>query len=546
MAKYRVTVAGKEIIINGPEGAKQEEIEAKAKELYRPKAQPFNKEEIDYENLGWDDVAAKAVFNLAPSTARMVGDIWDAVSNPIDTATTLTQVIGGGVRQALNQIPGVDVSNPENEKKFDAVVDYFADKYGTTGGFKKALAEDPASILADISAVFTAGGTAAAKTLGTASKVGQIAEGVATQAAKLDPLTALATTTVKGTQLAGKGVTKGLAFTAGVGEDAIKQAYKAGKEGGEALDNFTTNLRNADTQSAVQILNDAQENLQALKQKRRDAYNEGMGKVSADKQRLPFDDIDAGLDRIRDRWKTDTGIVRNESVKAVYDDMLNKIDEFKKIGANRLADFDDIKQSLNSMWSKHSNSPEAIAAISEMTKTISNQIKKVSPEYAKTMKAYEDASDLLYQIQHSLSLGKKKPAEVSLKKLLSTMRNNVSTNYGQRYSLAEQLQDMGGKNIMSSLAGQELSSVMPKGLRGVTTAGGLGVLGMGGMLSAGAIPTLIASSPRFAGEAALAAGRTARMTRGMLSKLPVSKAQMLPPASGSYAAVLGRDYEEEE
>jgi hypothetical protein len=546
MAKYRVTVAGKEIIINGPEGAKQEEIEAKAKELYRPKAQPFNKEEIDYENLGWDDVAAKAVFNLAPSTARMVGDIWDAVSNPIDTATTLTQVIGGGVRQALNQIPGVDVSNPENEKKFDAVVDYFADKYGTTGGFKKALAEDPASILADISAVFTAGGTAAAKTLGTASKVGQIAEGVATQAAKLDPLTALATTTVKGTQLAGKGVTKGLAFTAGVGEDAIKQAYKAGKEGGEALDNFTTNLRNADTQSAVQILNDAQENLQALKQKRRDAYNEGMGKVSADKQRLPFDDIDAGLDRIRDRWKTDTGIVRNESVKAVYDDMLNKIDEFKKIGANRLADFDDIKQSLNSMWSKHSNSPEAIAAISEMTKTISNQIKKVSPEYAKTMKAYEDASDLLYQIQHSLSLGKKKPAEVSLKKLLSTMRNNVSTNYGQRYSLAEQLQDVGGKNIMSSLAGQELSSVMPKGLRGVTTAGGLGVLGMGGMLSAGAIPTLIASSPRFAGEAALAAGRTARMTRGMLSKLPVSKAQMLPPASGSYAAVLGRDYEEEE
>lgn len=546
MAKYRVTVAGKEIIINGPEGAKQEEIEAKAKELYRPKAQPFNKEEIDYENLGWDDVAAKAVFNLAPSTARMVGDIWDAVSNPIDTATTLTQVIGGGVRQALNQIPGVDVSNPENEKKFDAVVDYFADKYGTTGGFKKALAEDPASILADISAVFTAGGTAAAKTLGTASKVGQIAEGVATQAAKLDPLTALATTTVKGTQLAGKGVTKGLAFTAGVGEDAIKQAYKAGKEGGEALDNFTTNLRNADTQSAVQILNDAQENLQALKQKRRDAYNEGMGKVSADKQRLPFDDIDAGLNGIRDRWRTQKGIVKNESVKAVYDDMLKKVDEFKESGANSLADFDDLKQSLNSMWSKHSNSPEAIAAISEMTKTISNQIKKVSPEYAKTMKAYEDASDLLYQIQHSLSLGKKKPAEVSLKKLLSTMRNNVSTNYGQRYSLAEQLQDVGGKNIMSSLAGQELSSVMPKGLRGVTTAGGLGVLGMGGMLSAGAIPTLIASSPRFAGEAALAAGRTARMTRGMLSKLPVSKAQMLPPASGSYAAVLGRDYEEEE
>lgn len=567
MAKYRVNLDGEIVILNGPPGATDAEVRAIAEKLYRPKAQPFHKDEKDYEGMGWDEVGTSAVMNLIPSTARMVSDIWDAVSSPIETATTLSQVIGGGVRKAISQIPGVDMTIPENEQKYNAVVDYFADKYGTVGGFKKALAEDPAGILADISATFTGGGTAVAKTLGTTTKAAQVAEKVAEVGAKIDPITTAITatgkiakiepiaTTITATgkiaektaELGGKGVAQTLAFTSGVGDEAIKQAYKAGREGGEALDSFTKNLRNSDNATALQILEDAQTNVQAIKKSRQNAYKEGMAKVSKDQQKLSFDEVDGALADIRSRWETPQGIVKNDKVKSVYEDALGKVDEFKSAGANSLTDFDDLKQALNSLRSQYVGSPEATAAINEITTTISNQIKRSSPDYAKVMKTYEDTSKLLYEIQQTLSLGQKKSAEVSLKKLLSTMRNNVATNYGQRYSLVEALQDVGGKELMSGIAGQELATLKPRGLRGATTAGGIGFLGMSGMLSVGgAIPTLMASSPRLVGEFAKLSGSTARRTRGLLSKLPVSKAQALPPASGSYAAILGRDYEEEE
>lgn len=548
MAKYRITAPdGKILIVNGPDGATQEEVEAKISEIYKPRSQAFHKDETDYENMSWAEAAGRGALNLPTSTVRMLGDMWDAVSSPIETTKAVTQVIGGGVRAALNQIPGVDVTREDSQQKFDAVVDYFAEKYTTGNGFKKALAEDPAGILADISAAFSGGGTAVAKTLGTTSKVGRVAEQVASKAAAIDPLTATGKGIVKGTELAGTGITKSLAFTSGVGDEAIKQAYKAGREGGEALDSFTTNLRNSDTGTALQILEDAQTNLQKIKTDRAKAYQEGMSKVSKDSQRIDFKAVDDILDSsdLKSRIFGQAGIPRSSVLKDLFGDIEDVVKEYKNVNANSLIDFDDMKRSINGLRSKYQNNPEAIGVISEVSKKIGETIKKASPEYAKIMKSYEEASELLYEIQHSLSLGRKKPAEVSLKKLLSTMRNNVSTNYGQRLTLAEKLQEAGGKNILAGLAGQELSSVFPKGLRGVTASGGLGLLGAAGGLTLGAIPSLALSSPRLVGEAAKLAGSTARRTKGLLSKLPISKAQMLPPASGSYLAVLGRDYEEE-
>jgi len=549
MAKYRITAPdGKILIVNGPDGATQEEVEAKISEIYKPRSQAFHKDETDYENMSWAEAVGRGALNLPASTARMVGDMWDAVTSPIETTKTVTQVIGGGVRAALNQIPGVDVTREDSQQKFDAVVDYFAEKYTTGNGFKKALAEDPAGILADISAAFSGGGTAVAKTVGTTSKVGKVAEKVASKAAAIDPLTATGKGIVKGTELAGTGITKSLAFTSGVGDEAIKQAYKAGREGGEALDSFTTNLRNSDTGAALQILDDAQTNLQKIKSDRAKAYQEGMSKVSKDSQRIDFKVVDDLLDSpdLKSRIFGQAGIPRSQVLKDLFGDIKDVVGDYKNVNANSLIDFDDMKRSINGLRSKYQNNPEAIGIISEVSKQIGNEIKKASPEYAKIMKSYEEASELLYEIQHSLSLGRKKPAEVSLKKLLSTMRNNVSTNYGQRLTLAEKLQEVGGKNILAGLAGQELSSVFPKGLRGVTASGGLGLLGAAGGLTLGAIPSLALSSPRLVGEAAKLAGSTARRTKGLLSKLPISKAQMLPPASGSYLAVLGRDYEEEQ
>ena len=126
---------------------------------------------------------------------------------------------------------------------------------------------------------------------------------------------------------------------------------------------------------------------------------------------------------------------------------------------------------------------EARSAISEMADLVRKSIDDVDPNYGKVMKSYENASKIIQEIEKALSLKDTKTAEVALKKLLTSMRDGVSTNYGQRLNLAQELEGVtGGKKFMSQLAGQELSSVVPRGLQGRVTSsllsGGVG-LGVG-------------------------------------------------------------------
>ena len=93
------------------------------------------------------------------------------------------------------------------------------------------------------------------------------------------------------------------------------------------------------------------------------------------------------------------------------------------------------------------------------------------------MKDYSQGMDTISEIKRSLSLGEKASVDTGMRKLQSLMRNNVSTNYGNRLDLARALEAQGGQEIMPALAGQSLSSVAPRGLAGLgpvaTTVGSL-------------------------------------------------------------------------
>jgi hypothetical protein len=62
-------------------------------------------------------------------------------------------------------------------------------------------------------------------------------------------------------------------------------------------------------------------------------------------------------------------------------------------------------------------------------------IQKQAPTYAETMKQYADTADLVREIERSLSQGKKASADAGLRKLQTVLRDNASTNYGQRVNL---------------------------------------------------------------------------------------------------------------
>jgi hypothetical protein len=99
------------------------------------------------------------------------------------------------------------------------------------------------------------------------------------------------------------------------------------------------------------------------------------------------------------------------------------------------------------------------------------------------------------------------------------MRNNVNTNYGQRLALMKELEEQGGRALAPALAGQALSSPIPRGIQQAT--GPLGVLGAFQVAGTPeALALAAASSPRLVGESAYYAGRAAgvpgQVGRGLL------------------------------
>ena len=77
--------------------------------------------------------------------------------------------------------------------------------------------------------------------------------------------------------------------------------------------------------------------------------------------------------------------------------------------------------------------------VSQIRNKIKQQILTEAPEYGKVMKSYEQAIVLEKKIMKELSLGNKTAAGTALRKLQSSMRNNVNTNYGNRLEMLKDL-----------------------------------------------------------------------------------------------------------
>jgi len=525
MAKYKVTAPdGKQLIVTGPEGATQEEVLAKAKELYAQQTQTTkpkvdDEPEVDYGEMRADQVLSQAGRNLVPSSARLIGDLFQAVTSPIDTVTSLSQVIGGGLRKGLRNL-GVDMDGrPDSEQMFDSVVDGMAEKYGTADGFKKALATDPASVLADVSVLVTGGASAVAKTAVAGSRTANVAKGVSNVATKLDPVALVA-------PVIGKAVTKTVgvvapavaSFTSGVGRKSIEKAYESGVEGGSALKQFRDNMKGADPQL---ILDDALANLEKLRQKKNADYNAGMKEVSASGSKVMYNRIDYVLSKItREANKLSDGSM--DTINA----LLDKVKQSKEMGYNTVMQMDQLKQAIKEIGDASSTNGGKVFA-EEVRKSVVKAIEDVAPDYSKVMESYGKAAEQMKELKKTLSVesGGKTNPDTALRKLLSIMRDNVQTNYGRRVTLAEELESIGGNKFINKIAGQDMASLTPKGMLGRILGGGAvgygaATGGLGGLLTPGAIPALALASPRVVGETAQLAGQASRVARKAAQVVP--------------------------
>jgi hypothetical protein len=461
--------------------------------------------------IAWSDVPLEAVKSFGPSVANMVGDIYQAVTSPVQTTKAVLDLGAGILQNALPerlvQAVGEDKASRDLASK---VGQHYVERYGSVEGAKKALATDPAGVMADLSTVLTAGATLPTR----------LAPSLSTAARAVDPLLLSAKGLAKTADIGGQGVKQALGLTTGVGGESIGQAYKAGLAGGEAAEALKANMRGNVEQTAV--LDAAKQNLAELGRQRQQAYRANMQNIKGDKSVLDFTGIDKAVTDAQSKVVF-KGKIKNEAAAQKLAEVEAKVADWKSLDP---ADFhtpeglDALKQSIGeTLESIPFESTQQRLVVGEVYNAVKNEINKQAPTYAKTMKAYADASEQIKEIEKALSLGKKASVDTAMRKLQSLMRNNVNTNYGQRLKLAQELEAAGGRQLMPSLAGQSLNQLVPRGIQGATSIPtSLGAFSLGGLpltLAYGAV-----SSPRLAGEAAYGAGRVAKGLLDVQNKMP--------------------------
>lgn len=503
--------------------------------------------------MGGADVAFQAITNIPSSAAKFAGDIYQAVTNPVETVKSIGMLGAGAIKNALPKSVTDFITSISSEpgqidkavQMANAVGGEYAKKYGSLEGFKTAIATDPVGTAADISMLFTGGGSLVGKLPGV---VGRAGETVANVGRAIDPLNIAAKAVTKPLQLAEMLATPAVGLATGAGAESIREAARAGAAGGAKAEAFLGQLRgNAPIENVVAT---AKEAVAELYRNKSDAYKSGMTGVTQNRALLDFAPIDQAIINA-EKVGTFNGVVIRGNAASALKEIKDKIAEFKAGNPavfRTVEGFDKLKQAIGDIQQALPYGTPARKVADDLYNSVKNEIVKQAPDYAKVMGDYEQASALLKDIEGSLSLGKKANIDTSVRKLQSILRNNANTNYGRRVDLGRQLEATGvpgADTLFPQLAGQMLSSPTPRGIQGATTAlGGAAAYATNPSL----LPGLALTSPRLVGEAAYyggkaggAAQRVAEALKSYTGKSPID-----PYTLRMLAAKLGQMQPEEQ
>ena len=237
-----------------------------------------------------------------------------------------------------------------------------------------------------------------------------------------------------------------------------------------------------------------------------------MAGVAGDPAVLDFGKVDTRRSPITE-IKTFKGVPISKSTADIRNQIKTQIDEWRALDPaeyHTVEGFDALKQSVGDILdSTQYGTPEWKVA-NEAYQAVKQTVTDQAPGYAKVMGDYTQATELLKEMQSELSLGKGKNAATAMRKLQAIIRNDVSSAYGRRAELGGMLEDAGATGLTEKLAGQSMSSPIPRGFGNIS-----GAMGAGGMAYGAVNPAMIApaaglaaaSSPRLVGEVAHAAGR---------------------------------------
>ena len=497
--------------------------------------------EPELPSMTMGEVATGAWENLGPSAKQFAQDIARVVTHPVETAEGLGKaIIGAG--QKLKDELGIEPTGwfGDQRESAEEVGKFFSERYGGEEELKRTIATDPVGFAADAATVLTGGGGALARAPATAGRLGRVA---ATTGRAIDPTT-LAVAAGKATGRAvGTAASAIPGMTTGAGTKAVRTAVTSGVAGGDLGQKFREAMRG--NVPMEEVVNDARSALSNMYQARSQKYRTDMAAVNKDPTILDFSRVDKALKDISGVKKF-RGVPISRSTESVRGRISEIVDQWRDLEPSQyhtVEGFDAFKQALGDVLDSTQYGTPDWRVANEAYQAVKKTIVLQAPEYGKAMRNYEQGTKLLKEIEGELSLGKNKNAATALRKLQAIIRDDVSSAYGRRAELAGELTKAGAEGLEETLAGQAMSSVLPRGLRGSVVGGGTTAgIGVAGGLNPASLAAAgivgAASSPRLVGEIAHAGGRVAGpVVRGARS-LPPVPTEAFPAA---YQAGRGAD-----
>ena len=147
------------IVTDIPDNATDWEIQQDAIRQGVAKAEDFPPVDFDAE---------KMVREIPGSALQLMKDMSFPIRHPIQTVKGMTSIVRGGVDKLQSEEGDLPT---QNEQAFDAMGEYYGDRFGSVDALKNTAMNDPVGILSDISGIATLGTSSLPKITGRAGKI---------------------------------------------------------------------------------------------------------------------------------------------------------------------------------------------------------------------------------------------------------------------------------------------------------------------------------------------------------------------------------------
>ena len=462
------------------------------------------------------------VSNVFSSGGKFIKDTASAIVHPVETVKSVAKVGAGAVEKL---IPG----EQGQEKNFDALVEHFKGRYGSTQAFLDTLYNDPVGAASDVS-LFMGAGAGALKLGSKVAKVAgatNIADDLA-RAGQTASRAATITNPITGTAKAVKAIAGTTPVTKAVSwaKESAKNLYAelhgaaTGTGGGGAIREGITAV--GDDASRKAFIDAARGNisgneirdgaLKALKEWEKAKSDEfkaasvdlsGKADVTETIRKIDSAVFDKEFNIARVSTKKGTKFDFSDSSipsadKGAVNDVLKRVESLSK-GENTFQDVQLAKEFVGGTLSKMKESTKGRTLVSKVYDNLSEQLRTI-PGYESRSNKYRDAVNQIKEVRRELSLNRGANVQTGIKKLATALRDNNEFR-GELVKMLENVTEADVRNLVAKIAGFNLKSKTPSGITRQLIIGGVGGgVAVTGGISSAIIPLLVVTSPRVAAE----------------------------------------------